>query len=255
MKKYIPLIIVILFMVSCEKDSTTDDLTSKVVVEAIMPQGKIIEISITKEILFKQDTNEVNYIDDLLVTLSDGNEQFTLENQGNGIYTSNNVIEIENIYYLSFNYNNQEISSQTTVPSKPESFSSSVNELEIEPITGPPTSLENVELTWENNDGSYYLVVVNCIEENPDPIYDTDNVRVFRSEPLVADYYEIRQMQFQYYGMHEIILFKINPDYAALYEESGDNSLSIKTPFSNIDNGLGIFTAINSDTLYLNVVN
>ena len=52
-----------------------------------------------------------------------------------------------------------------------------------------------------------------------------------------------------------MVLYKVNPEYAALYEDPGDNSLTIKTPFSNIENGLGIFTAVHSDILYIDVHN
>jgi len=60
-------------------------------------------------------------------------------------------------------------------------------------------------------------------------------------------------MEFKYYGRHYLILYKINPEYAALYESTGNSSQNLRTPNSNIKNAQGIFTAVNSDTLLLNV--
>lgn len=77
--------------------------------------------------------------------------------------------------------------------------------------------------------------------------------QLFRVEPTQNNTYEIGSQQFQYYGQHRIILYHINPEYALLYQDSGDNSLNLKSPPTNVKNGLGIFTAISSDTLYLNV--
>lgn len=61
-------------------------------------------------------------------------------------------------------------------------------------------------------------------------------------------------MSFSYYGTHQIILFKLNSEYAALYENSGTTSQSLTVPPTSIVNGYGIFTGINSDTLYIEVV-
>jgi hypothetical protein len=53
--------------------------------------------------------------------------------------------------------------------------------------------------------------------------------------------------------MHAVILYKLNPEYSTLYDDSGNSSINLKAPYSNITNGLGIFTGMNADTLYLNV--
>lgn len=56
-----------------------------------------------------------------------------------------------------------------------------------------------------------------------------------------------------YYGNHRIILFHINSDLAALYEESDNTSQNISNPSTEINNAFGIFTGTNSDTLNLQV--
>jgi len=49
------------------------------------------------------------------------------------------------------------------------------------------------------------------------------------------------------------VLYHLNPEYAALYKFSGNTSLNIREPTTNIENALGIFTGINADTLKIYV--
>ena len=53
--------------------------------------------------------------------------------------------------------------------------------------------------------------------------------------------------------MHRIVLFHLNPDYAALYKQSSTSTQHIATPPTRVVNGLGIFTGVNTDTLYVAV--
>jgi len=50
-----------------------------------------------------------------------------------------------------------------------------------------------------------------------------------------------------------VILYHLNPEYAALYKFSGNTSLDIKEPVTNIENAMGIFTGISADTLKIHV--
>lgn len=55
------------------------------------------------------------------------------------------------------------------------------------------------------------------------------------------------------YGRHQVIVFRVNHEYAALYQSTGSSTLSLTQPPTNIQNGLGIFTGVSSDTLYFEV--
>jgi hypothetical protein len=60
-------------------------------------------------------------------------------------------------------------------------------------------------------------------------------------------------MAFEYLGTHRIILYRILPDYSALYDVNSNSSQNLTSPDSDIENGLGIFTGINADTLWVEV--
>ena len=56
------------------------------------------------------------------------------------------------------------------------------------------------------------------------------------------------------YGLHRIKVFRVNEEYANLYESVEQDSRDLNEPLTNIKNGLGIFTAFSCETVFLNVV-
>ena len=73
--------------------------------------------------------------------------------------------------------------------------------------------------------------------------------------PQISDFYAIRtRRDLTQFGTYQIIVFRVNPEYAALYKSSGNSTLSLEEPPTNIENGFGIFTGASSDTLYLEVI-
>jgi hypothetical protein len=114
-----------------------------------------------------------------------------------------------------------------------------------------------ISLTWYNPDASNYIVVIENMESTLTAIRDFgDNVRpgnIFRKAPTTSSGIEIQSMEFQYYGKHRLILYHVLPDYASLYSDKQFSSQNLTNPSTSILNGYGIFTALNSDTLYLTV--
>jgi hypothetical protein len=52
-----------------------------------------------------------------------------------------------------------------------------------------------------------------------------------------------------HFGRHDIVLFHVQTNYVLLYQSSGQNSRDLNEPYNNINGGLGMFTAFNSDTV------
>ncbi|MBK6828196.1 MAG: hypothetical protein IPG86_15690 [Chitinophagaceae bacterium] len=93
------------------------------------------------------------------------------------------------------------------------------------------------------------------METNPTLINSTGQGRpVFRTEPSQTTTQDLSFQQFTYYGNYRVVLYRIWPEYAALYEDNGANSTNLAEPPTNVVNGRGIFTGINTaDTLYVRV--
>lgn len=245
------------------------------VVAGYLFAGQAIDsIRITKTISYS-GTGELEYIDDLLITINDGTQDIILNSIGQGYYSNLDYIVIpERSYTMSFTYLDKEISSVTYVQA-PVSVSLSKETVELERIVfsggfpggGFPGGSQDqtvVDITWSNPNNDYYYVVVKNIEEEPDYVNEIFEQfansedrpdRFFRTEPDIMDFYSINsQRELQIYGTYEIIVYRLNAEYAALYETLGSSTLSIKEPPSNIKNGLGIFTGVTPHHLFLEVV-
>jgi len=260
MKKYflIPIIIFIISFYSCTKENNSVS-SSKAIVEAYLAPNTIVSIHITSEILLTSSDSATG-IDNLNVNISSNGVNYNLTSAGNGYYNADSTLHIieGNTYNLEFEYNGQLVTATTVIPTKPAGFTESAASIVVQqfnPGSGTmPTFPDPIELDWDNANHDYYIIVVNNIESTLVPT-DTANKnnRAFRTEPTQSNTYKIQAMQFKYYGTHNIILYKLNPEYAALYNDNGSNSLNLTSPESNINNGWGIFTGINADTLHIEV--
>jgi len=253
-------------LISCDTEEVQLAFNNIPVVESYLITTKPVSIQITRKTPY--DTNVALSDDnlDLLQVKVLYNDQIRLiPSVGNGEYKDATFFPQEGVTYkLEFLFNNQTVSSSTEILSKPENVKQSVTQITMPSIdfsTRPPTRPampDPVKLTWTNNDNSYYMVVIENMETAPTAINDYGDrvppVRSFRNAPTQTNQYEIPSMQFQYYGRHRLIVYHLNADYAALYNDTGNSSQNLTNPTTNILNGLGIFTGINADTLLLNVL-
>lgn len=243
------------------------------VVESYLTSNKPVSLQISRKTAF--DENVALSDDDinaLQVKIKYDNQSRIIPAAGDGLYVDSAFVPEEGtVYELEFAYNGKTVSSSTQIPSKPVNFEQSVTEIEVQGFTAGggfgggfggerPTMPDPVRLTWTNDDSGYYMVVIENIETSPTAINDfgddEDDAprRIFRNEPTQSNRLEIPAMNFQYYGRHRLILFHLNAEYAALYNDTGNTSQNLTNPVTNVENGLGIFTGINADTLMIKVV-
>jgi hypothetical protein len=250
---------------SCEKNS--QPFTDTPIIEAYLSEGAHPVVKIYRQIPFSSDvTYSSDVINALSVNLGFSGSSVSLLPLGDSLYSDTTVSISEGIKYtLSFSFNLKTVSAYTTVPSKPEEFTQSATTISVArmdstftPGAGGFTMPDPVVLKWKNTDTSYYIVVIENMETVLDPIRDwgtsTRPGSMFRERPTTASGLELRPQEFQYFGKHRIILFHIQPDYASLYDNNGvSSSQNLTNPSTSIVNGYGIFTGLNSDTLYIQV--
>lgn len=162
------------------------------------------------------------------------------------------------------------LTATTVVPSSPPAVSKSSGSIYI-PKVDDLRDFMNVEmpdpleLTWDNPEAKYYFLHIQNIESHPISIRPDvpDGMPAGRgpgsfafemvTEPTNDAYYTIEPRTLQYFGTHRIIMTSVNEEYVNLYNSLNQDTRELNEPYSNIENGLGIFTAFNSDTLYLEV--
>lgn len=259
-------IVLILTLNSCETEEEQLAFNDIPVVESYLILTKPVSVKIARKTPYDYNVALSDENLDLLQVKILYDDQIRLiPSVGNGEYKDVTFIPQEGVKYkLEFEFNNQTVSSSTEILSKPVNFKQSVTQINMQGIdfsTRPPTRPampDPVKLTWTNDDNSYYMVVIENMESAPTAINDYGDReppgRFFRNAPTQTNQYEIQSMHFQYYGRHRLILYHLNADYAALYNDTGNSSQNLTNPTTNIENGLGIFTGINADTLLVNVI-
>lgn len=259
---------ILLFLLSaCEKMAltTASDSVKRPVVEAYLVAGRTPVVKITYQLALGSSDSLLQPIQNLEVFIDSNGESHRFSySASDSLYHAETpwIVESGKTYQLSFVYNGETIFAETSVPEKPAGFTLSASSITIKPFGNPgsgggiPNFPDPIEINWENTDGAYYLIVVENLETDPESIFEENEERprpTFRTEPEQNSTYELGFQSFSYYGTHQIILYKLNAEYAALYDDNGNSSQNLSTPYTNVVGGLGIFTGINSDTLSITV--
>jgi hypothetical protein len=262
MMKKLAYLIILFSLTACQETALTG-FQDKPVVESYLYAESTPSVKISKLIPFTSDMvfsdMDVNKLT-VSITEQVSGKKYSLTGNGEGIYTSSDlIITPGKSYQLSFPYNDQTVSATTLVPEKPQNLTLSASSISIEQrgtgLTGPPEMPSPIEINWTNTDQSYYLVVVKNVESVKTAIDTRESTAkdFFRNQPVNTDHYEINARSFKFYGMHRVILYKIQPEYVLYFQENSTSSISITEIRANIENGFGIFTAINSVSAYLYV--
>ena len=255
-----------LYFSSCKKEESAPSFVDMPIVESYLHVGAAAVVKVSK--LIPYDPNAAYSQDNmnaLNINIICNGIPHPLYSTGGGNYVDSSLIINDSTdYLLQFNYNGKVVSGTTKALAKPQNYAESAADIYMAQIplgvsgygnsssVPPPPIIFN----WSNPEHSYYIMFVENIETNPILINLNDAgepIRVFRNEPTQDITSQINSRQFKYFGIHKITLYHVLPDYADLFKNNGTSSQSLTTPTSAIKNGLGIFTAINSAVLYVNV--
>ena len=272
-KKSFFCLITLLLLNACTEEASVTLDTKTAVVEAYLFAGQAADsIRIIQSYSYARENTDLITLNELEVQISDGQQTYDLDHSTEGIYQNPDFIPQSGAtYVLTFDHNGETIRSETFVPQK-QTISISKTSVELEKIrdfgdfvdSGFGGDQDALEVEWDNSEGDYYYVVIENMEDNPEFVNDLlaefqengNALRFFQiTEPEISNFYAIStRRDLTQFGTYRIIVYRVNPEYAALYETAGTSSINIATPPSNIENGLGIFTGVSSDTVYLEVI-
>lgn len=262
--------IICFFLVACSacNKSTSPDYNDRPVVISYLFAGRHPTVQISRQASTSSGVGvSSENLKTLKVYLSDDSTVHLLR-FSDTVYTDTNVVVAAGRNYkLSFLYNGKEVTASTTIPSHPVNVSSSATAIWLDKIdestfaSGPPSFSmpDPVDIEWTNDDKSYYMLVAENTTADPELVRDTISnssrpAFSFRNQPSVTASVRLPSMSFEYFGLYRLVLYHLQPEYATLYEQESNSSQSLTTPVTNIVNGFGIFTGINADTLYLQVI-
>ncbi len=183
---------------------------------------------------------------------------------GDYFYPGNDLsVNVGDVFTIGIDANGEHVSSETVVPSPPQQLALSVTTLHFQTDSIQTrfgtrvgvNGLDTAVVSWSNPAGDYFFVVIESVDANRQLMRpDSTFTRRFVSQPTNQDNYRLNNNSILYTGQHVLRLYHVNKEYADLYRSRVQDSRTLNEPLTNVQNGLGIFSAFASDSLYFNVV-
>lgn len=248
---------------SCSKELISPlDAEEIAIVESYIYAGdSCIRVNVSRLLPFSEDTLEVKEGISGLTLLVNG---AVMSDLGSGNYRldlGSSRVEAGKTYTLAFFYGSDSVTSTTLIPEKPVDFNVSDHILYADRITsssgfgGGP--MEDIDVTWTNDDDSYYYVTIQYLESTPDLINeemeDLDLPTIQSISPVQLSGTRLGMRNLQFFGHYRVVLFKVNKEFADLYQQVSANSNNITDPLTSINNGYGVFTGMSTDTVFIEV--
>ncbi|MBU0474645.1 MAG: DUF4249 domain-containing protein [Bacteroidetes bacterium] len=265
--RIILLLQLLIIAIGCEESVTTSINKDLVVVQGFIYADQPVRDIFLSEVLplGSLDTLAPSITDAEVFILKENNKYLLTANElkkGFYYYDQNDLtIKSGDELSLEVNYNGQQMFAETIVPPKPQNLILNTDTLLIPNITTGIRDIVDLDkysttLTWNNIDNGYYYVVIENIEENPVPI-DIQFGKFasrFVSAPSISSEYKVSFRTITHLGKHIMMLYRVNQEYVDLYESRDQDSRNLNEPLTNIKNGLGVFSAFASDSVYFNAL-
>jgi len=272
MKKYFGFffLIVILFF-GCESSSVLEPEIDQVVVQAFLYANEpVTDIKLTQTLALGSEDSLAPPINDAVVYLERNGTRYDLVASAgdSGYYHypgTDLVVENGDVFQIVVSYFGKFATAITEVPSSPTNISISAATLPIPAqMTFPPDPDQmntSATVTWDSIPGALFYVTVDNIEANPQEI-DTFGggfrppgggtkgaPQRFISAPGSSNEYQVNRFMITHYGEHLVRVYRVNQEYVDLYISRQQDSRDLNEPLTNIENGLGVFSAFNSSSV------
>jgi len=276
MYKYISTIFLLLILTSLTSCLEVEelDIEDNFVIEAFLYGGETIDdikLKTTYTLDAPEDLSEP--ITNASVILQKDGIAYELESSADqGFYNYNGndlTVSSGDKFQIEVNFNNRIATAQTTIPSPPTGVAIDVAIASIPRITvlNPSALLQLrqalsdllINVTWDNPNDDWHYIVVENIEAIQDAIFPAQleealqNFR-FVSEPTQNDIQVVIGAGLRHYGTHKVTVYRVNQEYADIFENRTQDSRDLNEPPSNIDNALGIFTGFESESVFFEIV-
>lgn len=255
---------------ACEKIDTNQ--SEKMVIEAFLYEGEPVDdIRITSLLSFGGTDTIPQPINDAKVSIIWEEEEYELQNyHDSGYYRYpflNLKVNAGEIYQLKVELNGNEANALTLCPQPPQNITISKDTLKIELFSLLDSLLsggnieepdpDSIVVKWDNPNNEYFFVVAENIEPIKEAIYPEFLGIIgdffFQTQPTNSNEYLLWDLDFRHFGRHQVRVYKVNQEYVDLYQSFEQDSRTQAEPLTNVINGLGIFTAVNYETVEIYV--
>ena len=245
----------------------TAEFQDRPVVEGYLYAGEPVSVTVSKLLPFRDDVSfTAEEVDNLALAVTDETtgSAYPLTPQGSGgVYTGGAFLpEAGHTYQLQFVYDDVPVTAVTQIAALPENMTFSKKSISAGfgggGSGGGSSTMEPIEITWDNPGGEYYIITGVCITPNPTPVFDMDDDEdedddtvpdfplSFQTEPTQGASVQLSSQSFSYYGYYAIKLCRIQPEYVLLCQRADNTSSSLVELHANVENGYGLFTGVSS---------
>ncbi|HDY88274.1 MAG TPA: DUF4249 family protein [bacterium] len=277
MRKIVIFIIIssIIGITGCSQESSPisplEGGSDLIVIRAYVYAGETVsDIKITSTLPLGSEEQSAPPINDAQIAIIKNGTRYVLQTSpgDSGYYhysSSDLTIQTGDKLKIEVNYFDRVATGGTVVPEPTRGLSISKDELVVPDFSGfgfgmggfnIDTTRIRLTVSWENNNNSLHFITVENVESDPQQI-DTGmpffRSRRFISQPTSRTNYIISFMNVTHLGRHCVKVYRINQEYADLYGSRTQNSRDLNEPLTNIKNGLGVFSAFNSESVFFNV--
>ncbi|MBN1349223.1 DUF4249 family protein [candidate division KSB1 bacterium] len=270
--KYISMLVFAAFLIisGCTKDTTLEPESDQIVVRGYIYAGEpVSEIQITETLPLGSEATTAPPVNNATVSLTKAGSSYALVPSAgdNGYYHYQGddlTVASGDEFEIQVEANGTSASAKTIVPYPPDDLTISASKLIIPETFEPGRMFDDstrfIELEWKEDAFSLFYIVVECTETNPEEITgfggppNGEFSRRMVFPPTNHNHYRIAQFDISYYGNHVAKVYRVNQEYADLYESRNQDSRDLNEPLTNIENGLGIFSAFASQSVSFEVV-
>ena len=266
----LPLLLFSIALPACESDlEFIAPVPDVFVVQAFLFVGEpVTDVTVTGVLPIDADSTEVApVISDAAITLVRDGVPFELVatsgEPGHYSYPGNDLlIGVGDIFQLEAVVDGKMATAETVVPLPPVALALSEDTLEAPTPggrgRGRASALQaGITAKWSNSDRRLHFVVIDNIELNPEILPTTEIFSRFAArivtQPTAADSSVVRILTLTHFGRHRLKLYRVNDEYADLYEGLEQDSRDLNEPPSNIHGALGVFSAFSADSAFFRV--
>ena len=274
----IKLLILTLFIVflGCTDESPLAPVSESLVVRGYLYSGEPVnDIQITSTLALGSEDTIAPPINDAQVSLFKNGVSYNLiaSDGDSGYYHyegTDLTVETGDVFDINVDYGGNIASGTTTVPAPPSNVTVSANTVFVTTTFTPgemhmEDSTRTIYINWDEDPSALFYVTIENKEENPDSIIidfpfppgggiPFNGGGRFISAPTSLNEYQINSRSLPYYGKYEIKVYRVNQEYADLYSSRQQDSRDLNEPLTNINNGLGVFSAFNSTSIFITAV-
>ncbi|MDR1680952.1 MAG: DUF4249 domain-containing protein [Prevotellaceae bacterium] len=258
---------VVLLAAACQP-TLVAEFEDRPVVACYLYAGEPVAVTVSKLIAFRDDvafaSDDVNNLVLTVTDMSTGAAHALTPQGAGGRYTSDAFLpEAGHSYQLQFLYDNVPVTAVTQIAAVPQNvaFSKTAVAGGGGGMGGAGGMPEPIEITFDNPDGDYYMVVAACATLNPTPVFEAEEGEEapdfplsFQTEPTQGEAIELTSQLFSYYGKYTVRLCRIQPEYLAFCRSMSIQKVTLRELHANVENGFGIFTGISSVSAAVYVV-